>query len=34
MISMLTKPVTDIFNLSISLSKFPSAFKLAKVEPS
>ena len=29
----LAKPVTDICNLSISLSKFPSAFKLAKVKP-
>ena len=26
-------PVTDIYNLSISLNKFPSAFKLAKVKP-
>ena len=27
---VLDKPVTDICNLSISLNKFPSAFKLAK----
>ena len=30
---VLAKPVTDICNLSISLNKFPSAFKLAKVKP-
>ena len=30
---VLAKPVTDIFNLSISLNKFPSAFNLAKVKP-
>ena len=29
---VLVKPVTDICNLSISLNKFPSAFKLAKVK--
>ena len=29
--NVLAKPVTDICNLSISLNKFPSAFKLAKV---
>ena len=34
MILMSAKPVTDICNLSIYLSKFPSAFKLAKVKPS
>ena len=27
------KPITDIFNLSISLNKFQSAFKLTKVKP-
>ena len=32
--NVLAKPVTDICNLSISLNKFPSAFKLAKVKPS
>ena len=32
-ISVVTKPVTDICNLSISLNKFPRAFKLAKVKP-
>ena len=31
-VDVLAKPVTDICNLSISLSKFPSAFKLAKVK--
>ena len=31
--NVLAKPVTDICNLSISLNKFPSAFKLAKVKP-
>ena len=30
---VLAKLVTDICHLSISLNKFPSAFKLAKVEP-
>ena len=30
---VLTKPVADICNLLISLSKFPGAFKLAKVKP-
>ena len=30
--NVLAKPVTDIFSLSISLNKFPSAFKLAKVK--
>ena len=30
---VLAKPVTDICNLSISLNKFPSPFKLAKVKP-
>ena len=29
---VLAKPVTDICNLSISLTKFPRAFKLAKVK--
>ena len=29
-VDVLAKPVTDICNLSISLNKFPSAFKLAK----
>ena len=28
--NVLAKPITDICNLSISLNKFPSAFKLAK----
>ena len=28
----LAKLVTDIYNLSISLNKFPNAFKLAKVK--
>ena len=31
--NVLAKPVPDICNLSISLNKFPSAFKLAKVKP-
>ena len=31
--NVLTKPVTDICNLSVSLNKFPRAFKLAKVKP-
>ena len=31
--NVLAKPFTDICNLSISLNKFPSAFKLAKVKP-
>ena len=31
--NVLAKPVTDICNLSISLNKFPSAFKLSKVKP-
>ena len=31
--NVLAKPVTDTCNLSISLNKFPSAFKLAKVKP-
>ena len=31
--NVLAKPVTDIYNLSISLSKFPSTFKLAKFKP-
>ena len=31
--NVLAKPVADICNLSISLNKFPSAFKLAKVKP-
>ena len=31
--NVLAKPVTDIFSLSISLNKFPSPFKLAKVKP-
>ena len=30
--NVLAKPITDICNLSVSLNKFPSAFKLAKVE--
>ena len=30
---VLAKPVTDIRNLSISLNKFPRAFKLAKAKP-
>ena len=30
--SVLAKLVTDICNVSISLNKFPSAFKLAKVK--
>ena len=30
---VLAKPVTDICNHSISLNKFPRAFKLAKVKP-
>ena len=29
--NVLAKPVTDVCNLSTSLNKFPSAFKLAKV---
>ena len=29
----LSKPVTDICNLSIFLNKFPSASRLAKVKP-
>ena len=29
--NVLAKPVTDICNFSISLNKFPSAFKLAKL---
>ena len=31
--NVLAKPVTGICNLSISLNKFPSPFKLAKVKP-
>ena len=31
--NVLAKPITSICNLSISLNKFPSAFKLAKVKP-
>ena len=31
--NVLAKPVADICNLSISLNKFPSTFKLAKVKP-
>ena len=31
--NVLAKAVTDICNLFISLNKFPSAFKLAKVKP-
>ena len=31
--NVLAKPATDICNLSISLNKFPSPFKLAKVKP-
>ena len=31
--NVLAKPVTDICNLSISLNKFSSAFKLAKGKP-
>ena len=31
-VDVLAKPVTDICNLSISLNRFPSAFKLAKVK--
>ena len=31
--NILATPVTDIFSLSISLNKFPSSFKLAKVKP-
>ena len=31
--NVLAKPFTDICNFSISLNKFPSAFKLAKVKP-
>ena len=30
---VLAKPITDISNLSISLNKYPGAFKLAKVKP-
>ena len=30
--NVLTKPVADNCNLSISLNKFPRAFKLAKVK--
>ena len=32
-VDVLAKEVTDICNLSISLNKHPSAFKLAKVKP-
>ena len=31
--NVLAKPVIDIYNLSISLNKFSSAFKLAKIKP-
>ena len=31
--NVLAKPVTDICNLSMSLNKFPSSLKLAKVKP-
>ena len=31
-VDVLAKPATDICSLSISLNKFPRAFKLAKVE--
>ena len=31
--NVLAKSITDIGNLSISLNKLPSAFKLAKVKP-
>ena len=30
--NVLAKPITDICNLSVSLNKFPSAFKLAKAK--
>ena len=32
-VDVLAKPVTDICNLSMSLNKFPRAFKFAKVKP-